>query len=85
MVLDLVLRYHLPCVSRENSIGDWSLTVRCRAVAIPRNDATGQDALDGAAVELFEDLGTHAKSFRSPEGKMVLSCPLHNCLGVFGP
>ena len=23
----------------------------------------------GAAVELFEDLGTHAKSFQSPEGE----------------
>ena len=26
--------------------------VGCRTVAIPGNDATGQDALDGAAVEL---------------------------------
>ena len=34
------------------------LTVRCRAVAIPDCDATGQDTLDGAAVESFEDLGT---------------------------
>ena len=58
---------------------------RCRAVAIPGGDATGQDALDGAAVELFEYLRTHAKSFQSPEGEKVLSCPLHNCLGVFGP
>ena len=33
----------------------------------------------------FEDLGTHAKSFQSPEGENVLSCPLHDCLGVFGP
>ena len=32
-------------------------------------DATGQDALDGAAVEPFEDLRTHAKSFQSPEGE----------------
>jgi hypothetical protein len=58
--------------------------VRCLAVAIPGGDATGQDALDGAAVELFEDLGTHAKSFQYPEMEKVLSCPLHNCLGVFG-
>ena len=28
-------------------------------------DATGQDALDGAAVEAFGDLGTHAKYFQS--------------------
>ena len=48
-------------------------------------DATSQDALDGAAVELLEDLGTHAKSFQSPEGEKVLSCPLHDCLGMFGP
>ena len=30
---------------------------RCRAVAIPGGDATSQDALDGAAVELFDDTG----------------------------
>ena len=40
------------------------------------HSTTGQDALDGAAVEPFEDLGTHAK---------VLSCPLHDYLGMFGP
>jgi hypothetical protein len=39
----------------------------------------------GAAVEPFEDLETHDKSFQSPEGETVLSCPLHDCLGVFGP
>jgi hypothetical protein len=43
--------------------------VRCQAVAIAGCDATGQDALDGAAVERFEDLGTNAKSFQSPEGE----------------
>ena len=59
--------------------------VRCQAVAIPSGDATGQDALDGAAVEPFEDMGTHAKSFQSPEGEKVLSCPLHDSLGMFGP
>ena len=47
----------------------WRLTVRCRAVAIAGGDATGQDPLDSAAVEPFEDLGTHAKSFQSPEGE----------------
>ena len=52
---------------------------------IPGVDATGQDALDGAAVDLFEDLGTHAKSFQSPAMEKVLSCPFHDCLGVFGP
>ena len=61
------------------------LKIRCRAVTKPGGDATGQDALDGAAVELFEDLGTHAKSFQSHEGEKVLSCPLHYCLGVFVP
>ena len=44
------------------------MTVRYQAVAIPGGDATGQDALDGAAVVPFEDLRTHAKSFQSPEG-----------------
>ena len=33
------------------------------AVAVPGSDATGQDALDVAAVEPFGDLRTHAKSF----------------------
>ena len=52
---------------------------------MPGGDATGQDALNSAAVEPFEDLGTHDKSFQSPEWEKVLSYPLHNCLGVFGP
>ena len=55
------------------------------AVATPGSDATDQDAIDGAAVERFEDLGTHAKSFQSPKGKKVSSCPLQDFLGVFGP
>ena len=59
--------------------------VGCRAVAIPGDEATCQDALAGAAVELFEVLGTHAKSFQPPEEGNVLSFFLHNCLGVFGP
>lgn len=43
------------------------LAVRGQAVSIPGSDATSQDALDGAVVEPFEDLRTHAKSFQSPE------------------
>jgi hypothetical protein len=46
-----------------------SLAVGGRAVAIPGSDSTSQDAFDGAAVEPFEDLGTHAKSFQSPDGE----------------
>ena len=34
-------------------------------VAIPGGDAANQDALDGAAVELFEDLRTHSTVFQS--------------------
>ena len=34
------------------------------------------------AVELFEDLMAHAKSFQPPEVEEVLSCPLYNCVGV---
>ena len=47
-------------------------------------DATSQDALNGATVELFEDLGTHAKSFQSPEREKasVLVCLDHNRLLV---
>ena len=73
---DVLGRVHYPL---------WRLSVRCRAVVIPGGDATGQDALDGAAVKPFEDLGIHAKSFLSPEGEKVLLCSLHDCLGVFGP
>ena len=40
--------------------------VRCReAVAIPGGDATGQDALGDAAIEPFEDLGTHAPMYKA--------------------
>jgi hypothetical protein len=34
-----------------------------RAIAVPGSDATSQNALDVAAVESFDDLRTHAKSF----------------------
>ena len=39
------------------------LVVGGQAVAVSGSDATSQDALDVAAVEPFEDLRTHAKSF----------------------
>ena len=52
---------------------------------IPSDDAASQDALNGAAVELFEDLRAHAKSFQPPEGEEALSCLLHYCVGVCGP
>ena len=51
-----------------------AFTVRCRAVAIPGGVATGQDALDGAAVERFEDLVTHAKSFLSMTFLVMNDC-----------
>ena len=37
------------------------------AVIVPSGDAASQDALNGAAVELFEDLRVHDKSFQPPE------------------
>ena len=51
----------------------WSIrTTLCRALRSEAEQlsyqATGQDALDGAAVEPFEDLRNHDKSFQSPEG-----------------
>ena len=55
------------------------------AFAIPSGDAANQDALNGPAVELDEDLRAYAKSFSLSEGEEVLSCPLQNCVGVFGP
>jgi hypothetical protein len=53
------------------SVMDWAFrTTLCSAL---RSEAEqlpyqGSDALDGATVEPFEDLRTHAKSFQSPEG-----------------
>ena len=64
------------------------LDVGGRAVAIPGSDATSQDALDGAAVEPFEDLRTHVKyfsvsSFQSHALIMtVLVCLVHVSLWV---
>jgi hypothetical protein len=60
-----------------------TLRVGCQAFAIPSGDAASQDALNGAAVELFQDLRAHAKSFQPLEGEESLSCPLQNCVGVF--
>ena len=60
-------------------------SLRSDAEQLHTRHTSGQDALDCAAVEPFEDLGTHGKSFQSSEGKKVLSCPLHDCLGMFGP
>jgi hypothetical protein len=60
-----------------------SITLCCLAVeslivVIPSCNAAVQDALNGAAVELFEDLRVHAKSFQPPEWEEMLSFPLHN-------
>ena len=44
-----------------------------------------QDAFNGAAVDIFENLRAHAKSFQPPDGEEALSCLLHNCVGVCGP
>ena len=52
---------------------------------MPSNDAASQNALSDAAVELFPDLRAHVKSFQPPEGEEVLSCPLHDSVGVYGP
>jgi hypothetical protein len=38
---------------------------------LPYGDATSQDALDGAAVEPFEDLRTNAKPFQLLRGSRV--------------
>ena len=52
---------------------------------MPSSDAASQDALNGAAVERFEDRRAHAKTFQPPEGEEAWSCPLHDCVGVCGP
>ena len=61
--------------------GSDALPSGCQTVAIRSGDAASQDALSGAAVELR----AHAESFQPPEGEEVLLCPLHDCVGVFGP
>jgi hypothetical protein len=55
-----------------------SFVVDGGAFAIPSGDA-----LTGAAVEPFEDLRAHAKSFQPLEGKEALSCPFHDCRCVW--
>uniref|UniRef100_A0A8C7NQ73 SWI/SNF related BAF chromatin remodeling complex subunit ATPase 2 n=1 Tax=Oncorhynchus mykiss TaxID=8022 RepID=A0A8C7NQ73_ONCMY len=51
--------------------------LRSDAEQLPcQGDVTGQDALNCAAVEPFENLGTHAKSFQSLEEEKVLSSRL---------
>ena len=57
----------------------------CGAFAVPSGDAASRDALDGAAVEMFEDQWAHAKFFQPPEGEEALLCPLHICAGGCGP
>jgi hypothetical protein len=54
-------------------------SARGSAIAIPSSDAASQDALNGTAVEHFEDLRTHAKHFQPPEGEEALSRLLYNC------
>ena len=51
-----------------------------QTVATQSGDAASQDDLNGAAVELYEDLRAHATY---SEGEEALSCPLHNCVGVW--
>ena len=50
-----------------------NLAIRWQLVAIKSGDAASHD---GAAVELFEDLRAHDKSFLPNEGKEALLCPL---------
>ena len=40
----------------------------CQIVAIPSGDAASQDPLEGAAVELIENLRSHEKYFQTPGG-----------------
>jgi hypothetical protein len=52
----------------------WAVSItlcsalRSEAEQLP-NQAVMQPVLDGASVEPFEDLRTHAKSFQAPEGE----------------
>ena len=53
----------------------WAIrTTLCSALLseaeqLPYQAVMQPDAFDGAAVEPFEDLRTHAKSYKSPEGE----------------
>ena len=51
------------------------------AVAIPGGDAVGQDSLDGAVVELIDDLRAHAEFLQSPEVEEALLRLFHLCVG----
>jgi hypothetical protein len=46
--------------------------VGCQAISILSSDAASEDAFNGAAVELFDDLKAHAKCFQPPMGKEAL-------------
>ena len=57
--------------------------VNVLAFAVPRGDAAIEDALNGAAVEMFENLRAHAKAFQPSESEEALLCPLHDCAGAW--
>ena len=52
---------------------------------MPSGDAAIQEALDGEAVEPFEDARAHAKSFQPPEGEKERQFPLNDCAVVCEP
>ena len=79
--------------------GDWSpddplgclyhslqaFAVHDSGTAVPHGDATGQDALNNAAVEIPEDLSRHAKLPEPPQKIQPLLSLLHQLCGVHCP
>ena len=77
MVLELIPKgCHV--IVGDKASGKLNQAVGGQAVAIPGSDATSNHALDGAAVERFEDVKTHATGVSSANLMMVLEL----CLAV---
>ena len=62
-----------------------AFAVHDSGTAVPHSDATGQDALNNAAVEIPEDPSRHAKLPEPPQKKQPLWSVLRQLCGVHCP
>jgi hypothetical protein len=69
LILSITLSLGYRKLGPSDVLGRTCLAFGGQTVAKPGSDTTCQEGLNGAAVEPFEDLRTHAKTFQSPEGE----------------
>ena len=69
----------------RNQFSPPSAVLSSRAVAIPHCDAIGNDALDGAAVKVHQNLGRQMDLPQSPQEEEMLVSFLDQGWGVEGP